>query len=189
MVILINYRNETIVDKKVAYLFLDLETTGLDGRTNQITEIGWIFDYKNTSVENQAFVKHSQVPDEYILKNMDYIDRILKSWPKHDLKIEVDLLNDAIKIAEELVGKGHVYLVGANPTFDHSFLKSAGVTGYSYHLIDVETLTMQAFHLSSPPGLYKCIELLGVPPNELSHSAMGDVRATRNVFYALRAIL
>jgi oligoribonuclease (3'-5' exoribonuclease) len=172
---------------KTAYLFLDLETTGLDPVVDQITEIAYILEAGEESCSDEAIIQHSKLPHEFILKSMNYIERILKAPDKKFLHAVVGPMLQRIKGLKEHGWTTH--LVGANPAFDHSFLKAALVPdSYHYRLIDVECLTMQALGLDSPPGLSKCTELLSLPKNERPHEAMGDVLEARAVFHALRTL-
>ncbi len=170
---------------KTAYLFLDLETTGLNPLVDQITEIAYILEAGNDVCSDEAIIQHSRLPNEFILKSMNYVNRILKNPNKKNLYEVVGLMLQRIRGLKENGFTTH--LVGANPAFDHSFLRAACIQdSYHYRMIDVEVLTMQELGLDSPVGLYKCTELLGLPKNEKAHEAMGDVIETRAVFCELR---
>lgn len=163
------------------FMFLDLETTGLESEVDQITEVAWKF----LGEELRSYiVKHDRIPGEWSLKKTDYIQRILLSNQKEDFTQVMGWLSYDIRKKVS-----PVYLVGANPAFDHSFLAKAGVRGYHYRLIDVEVMAMQALHLIEPPGLKDCLKMLGLPENNAAHTASGDVLAVEMVFKHLRSMM
>lgn len=172
------------------YLFLDIETTGTDSRVDQITEIALI---TSGGTERAWFVAHDRLPCDWVLTETDYITRILPG-PKDPLCV---VLQQIVKIAGASATWPH--LVGANPSFDDRFLRkgfsdhASSFGGYhldanppwNYHLIDVEAMAMQKFHLAVPPKLKNCRTLLGIEEWDTAHTALGDARNTKRVFEAL----
>ena len=173
-----------------AYLFLDIETTGLNPQSDQVTEIAWRLDYHgNVKKQDQEFcalIQHDVTPCKWRLEKTDYVER-----RKDGVSSEI-ALSDALATLKEHCGQAcsTVYLVGANPTFDHGFIaRHFSPTPYHYHLIDIENLAMQAFGLPFPPAMWEISKLLGIPrSNDAPHTAMADVMETRDLFYRLRAL-
>lgn len=188
------------------YLFLDLETTGLDTAVDEITEAAWILD---DGTEHHFFVEHTRLPNEWVLKETDYLTRILPASKTSLYKVLFLLSRESD--AERLVPTSYgtikgipqtTYLVGANPAFDDRFLRSAlrrsNVTDgwgaqmtempYHYHLIDIEAVVMGALGLAIPPKLKECRSLLGLPgANEAPHSALSDAREVKFIWDTLRS--
>ena len=174
------------------YFFLDLETTGLDVDSAEITEIAWLRAFSEpvperliNEAEYHAFVEHSRLPNKWVLEKTDYATRILPA-PKRQLKHVLNELRSWAAISIYLLGvPAQVYLVGANPSLDDAFLRRAYRSfdedpPYSYHLIDIEAMVMGALGLDSPPSLREIRGLLGIAgANPAPHSALADAREVK----------
>lgn len=161
------------------YVFLDIETTGLDPLTDEITEIGWIVS--DTGIARQYLVKHEAQPCEWVLERTDYLTRIFPGP-------QVPLREALQQLADDCPEKP--YLVGANPAFDARFLTRAFARWnmpypLHYRMVDVETLVMGALKLEAPPSLRECGDLLHLPENPDPHTALADARQAMRVFYAV----
>lgn len=175
-----------------AYLFLDIETTGLDESVDEITEIAYILAGPSIpkTVSYQAILQHTSFPTAWVLENTDYLQRILRA-PKTPLSSALLNLHGDLQRASSFCGK--VYLVGANPSFDDRFLRAAArkeniVLGYHHRLIDVEVLVMGRINLTEPPSLSRCSTLLQSARNDTPHTAMADVEEARRVFRAVMGV-
>lgn len=163
------------------YLYLDLETTGLDRGIDQITECAALTSHGEML---HAYVKHDRLPCEWVLDRTDYVQRILGA---EKTSVESVLLRIKYLCDDE------TYLVGANPAFDHAFLereyRSRGwVVPYRFRLIDIEAMVMACYGLSAPPALKDCRAILGLAgQNDAPHTAMADANEVRVVFEALQA--
>jgi oligoribonuclease (3'-5' exoribonuclease) len=167
-----------------AYLFLDIETTGMDSRVDQITELAWILEAPDMPEQTRwshAIVEHYRLPTPWVLEKTDYLTRILPA-PKTPLDAAMT----------RLVGSCHswapsgraVHLVGCNPSFDDSFLKRQPFRNYySHRLIDVECLVMNWMDLTAPVSRRECSEMMGLPASTDPHTAMGDTREVRELLY------
>lgn len=164
------------------YLFLDLETTGLDPDTDEIYEAAWIDPWGK---EHTHLVEHKHLPSLWTLQNTDYTTRVLPAWGKQTLAFIGSQLHIAKPYQTEM------YLVGANPAFDHGFLRKLFKATehdqpYNYHLIDVEALVMEHCGLTHPPHLADCRALLGLPGSYKQHSALDDAREAKHIFEFLQ---
>jgi DNA polymerase III epsilon subunit-like protein len=163
---------------QVGYIFLDLETTGLES-DDQITEAAWFAWLPGKLSGNmQMFVKHTKLPSLWVASESNYGTRILPkmaSWVEPDV-----MLSELQRYCGDLRAKGaeEVYLVGSNISFDDGFLVRASERSpyssapsvwrkrpYDYHLIDVETMAMQRCNLPVPPRTKDLVGLLGLEPD------------------------
>jgi hypothetical protein len=161
--------------------FIDTETTGLDPDRHAAYEVCWWLD--GQEAPTTAILPHSLAgADEKALEVGGYHARgILPGWHTERRAARRQLRHD-------LTG---VTLVGSNPAFDASFLRrTLGCTPWHHRLINVAEGAMWLFGWDRPKGLADVsIELRarGHVIPEPDHTAEGDVRATRAVYYALRA--
>lgn len=165
------------------FIFVDLETTGLEAGVDQITEIAWITD---DGKERSYLLHHTRLPNEWVLHNTDYLTRIAPA-PKEDPHqvlawFAIDCLTRR--------GDGNIYMVGACPAFDDRFLRIAyGERGvpYHYHVLDVEAMALGRFPHNEPCSLKDLRGLLGIPgENEAAHTALADAREVKLIFDALK---
>jgi hypothetical protein len=164
--------------------FIDTETTGLDPRIHQPYEVAWWLE--DESEPRSSWLAHDLTyADRKALEIGGYWDR--KAWAAQ---------NGGWMFTESprtlaLVLEG-VTLVGSNPAFDAAMLtRYIGAPVWHHRLIDVANAGMWVFGLSEPPGLASVANLCrdeGYEVPEPDHTAEGDVRTTRAVYEALRAI-
>ncbi len=173
-------------ERPVVYCVLDLETTGLDPDTDVITDFAWMTGADGSWGEPRSFpVLHEGFPSPWsarkteVLLQHPHLSKPL-SW------VAATFFVDLIGLSDH--GRRDVYLVGANPTFDHAFLTRVFPRGvpYDYHLVCVEVLVMGRLGLRRPPHLSECRELLGMPPFDgVAHTALDDARNVAEIFSAL----
>lgn len=160
--------------------YIDTETTGLDPDVHQAYEVAWQVGHGPLM---SARLRHTLAnADEFALSVGRYHERGFAPKPKGSRDV-VDLLRRALD---------GVTLVGSNPAFDAAFLrKSLGCAPWHHRLINVAEGGMWVFGWDRPKGLADvaaaCRER-GYDIPEPDHTAEGDVRATRAVYEALRAI-
>lgn len=163
-----------IKDRK--FIFLDVETTGLNHVTDNIVELSY-------AVENGEIVTLFSG----IKKVSPQIDELIKFYERGVDKEETCTQEDVDKFLE--VSKGNT-LVAANPAFDSSFLKERDLWTMSYRMLDIESYAMAKLDLSYVPGMAEIYEVLteeyGYTVPKPDHSSRGDVEALRFMFNVLR---
>jgi hypothetical protein len=160
--------------------YIDTETTGLDPRIHQPYEVCiWREDWENP---NTFGLPHTlEYADQQALSIGRYFERKCYYRCGDHTTARV--------IAQHLHG---VTLVGSNPAFDAAMLtRIIGAPVWHHRMIDVSNVAMVVFDTDRPMGLADvttaCRER-GYDIPEPDHTAEGDVRTTRAVYEALRAI-
>ena len=161
--------------------FIDTETTGLDARIHQPWEVClWREDADGpTTLCLPHTLEHA---DQQALSIGGYWERARSPWGIETSRIEVvRMLCDALS---------GVTLVGSNPSFDAAMLtRVIGAPIWHHRMIDVASAGMWVFGWDRPKGLNSVADSCrerGFDIPEPDHTAEGDVRTTRAVFYALR---
>jgi DNA polymerase-3 subunit epsilon len=173
-------------------VFIDIETTGLDENKHEILEIAVLGEDGETLLHTAVKPEHIETASPKALEINGYNPG---EWEPSPLFGEI-----ADKVHELLSGP---VIAGQNVSFDmrfvnralrHAFAErgmseeevDAKMESVSYHLIDTVTLAYE--HLA--PGGLRSLSLwavckwLGIV-NKKAHSALSDIRATREVYYAL----
>lgn len=160
--------------------FIDCETTGLDPRIHQPWEVC-------------VWMEKSGAPDVYDLahdlSHADHQALKINGYFEHNGdKITAGTVTPKM-LAAILNG---VTLVGSNPAFDAAMLtRFIGAPVWHHRMIDVSNVAMVVADVDRPMGLAEIREWLansGYDIPEPDHTAEGDVRTTRAVYEALRAI-
>lgn len=158
--------------------FIDTETTGLDARIHKPWEVcTWL---EGEDAPQTLALPHTlEHADQQALAIGGY-------WKRAGLARQVA---DRGSLARRLLG---VTLVGSNPAFDAAMLiPYLGTAVWHHRLINVAEGGMWVFGWERPKGLAdvaaECRER-GYRIPEPDHTAEGDVRTTRAVYEALRAI-
>ena len=164
--------------------YIDTETTGLDPRIHQPYEVCWWREDEDGP--RTYWIEHTlEHADQHALNIGGYWNRnAISATPGGYLQTA-----DARWLALALEG---VTLVGSNPAFDAAMLtRYIGAPVWHHRMIDVAQAGMWVFDWDRPKGLADvataCRER-GYDIPEPDHTAEGDVRATRAVYEALRAI-
>ena len=173
------------------FIYLDSETTGLDPRTHQMFEVAWADDYVDSKITS-IFLSHTlrDASDAALRVNRYFERRPFFQSPRPGVSKEEADAEAEVAIMTALSGKT---VVGQNPGFDLGFLFARyGYTTNHYRTIDLGSYAMAVLNLPSPPSLEGTWEHLtkmglvhGDGPN---HTAIGDVRALREAFHALRRL-
>lgn len=163
--------------------FIDTETTGLDSRIHQPYEVSWWL--KGADKPETWNLPHSlDQADGAALRIGGYFDRGFAPFGGE---------NERRSIASRLMTRFHgVTLVGSNPSFDAQMMRRfIGTEVWHHRLINVAEGGMWVFGWDRPKGLAdvaaEC-RTRGYDIPEPDHTAEGDVRTTKAVYEALRAI-
>ena len=159
-----------------SYVCIDLETTGLNPKTDKIIEIGVVRVEHNEIVEEwQTFVNPGRQLEERITELTGIHDEQLISAPMID-----EVLPKLLEMAGDFVLLGHSVL------FDYSFIKKAAVNRkMTFEKKGIDTLKIARKYLSdlesrSLPCLCKHY---GICHN--AHRALQDARATVELYRRL----
>ena len=158
--------------------YIDTETTGLDPRIHQPYEVCYWREDEPEPFTHR--VPHTlEHADQQALKIGRYWERDFA--PGGGVS--------AGTLGYRLRG---VTLVGSNPAFDAAMLtRVIGTPVWHHRMIDVSNVAMVVFDTDRPLGLADVRTRLadaGYDVPEPDHTAEGDVRTTRAVYEALRAI-
>lgn len=168
--------------------FLDIETTGLDPLRHEVLEVAYLRNVGSNFTAADVATTHFSKPinldeaDEQALRINKYHDR------EPELKqIEIPWRLAAAKIAVEL--DGHM-IVGANPTFDITFLRILLADAeleptWHYRCIDLNTLAAGWIGDPTPISTQAIAEEFKVPLGKEQHTALADARWNREAYYAI----
>lgn len=157
------------------YVAIDLETTGVDPKRDEIIEIGAIrFDLQGNRETLSTFVRPGQaIPYRIrLLTNIEQTD--VDAAPAFD-----DVRDALVRFA------GDAPIIGQNVSFDLAFLERQGVRlpGTVY---DTAELSRVLLWDTREHSLYALARYFGVD-FPVRHRALADAVATADVFLALRA--
>lgn len=159
-----------------SYVCIDLETTGLNPKTDKIMEIGAVKVEKGVEVQcYQTFINPGRKPEERVLELTGINLSDLEGAPYiEDVLAELlDFLGDSV-------------LVGHRIIFDYSFLKKAALDQkLEFQKSGLDTLRMARVYL--PDVEKKTLEYLcnyfEIPHR--AHRALDDARATSRLYQIL----
>jgi hypothetical protein len=162
--------------------FIDTETTGLNPAVHEAYEVCWWREDEPEPTTN-VLPHWISTADPIALEIGGYHERAFKPGRR------LDRWANAMRLEDALEG---VTLVGSNPSFDAAFIRRLlGRAPWHHRLINVAEGGMWTFGWDRPKGLAdvaaEC-RARGYEIPEPDHTAEGDVRATRAVYEALRAI-
>lgn len=160
-----------------SYLAVDLETTGLDPKTDKIIEIGAVrvFDGKVSGVY-ETFVNPYRKLEERVISLTGISDSQLENAPGIQ-----DVIGPFLEFAEGLP------LLGHHVIFDYSFLKRAAVNrgcGFERQGIDTLKLARKFMPPDEKKNLKAACEFFGIK-TYLSHRALADSRASHGLYQKL----
>lgn len=159
-----------------SYVCIDLETTGLNPKTDKIIEIGAARVEDNQIVEEwESFVNPDRQLDEHIIELTGIHDEQLSSAPKIE-----DLLPKLLEVIGESVLLGHSVL------FDYSFIKKAAVNQkLTFEKEGIDTLKIARKYLTDleSRSLSALCKYYGI--RHSAHRALHDVRATVQLYQKL----
>ena len=157
----------------MTFVYLDLETTGLDPLIHDIWEIGYAVDDGDITT---AVIRHDTINADPVSLEMAG-DRRLHPVPYRKEHTFMDSLWEALNEAT---------VVAANPSFDTAFLRYAfKKSPWHYRLLDIEVYAMPMLGADKPLGLHTICKRLEIE-NSAPHTAAGDIDAVRKVHKVLR---
>lgn len=159
-----------------SYVCIDLETTGLNPKTDKIIEIGAVRVENHVIVEEwETFVNPDRQLDERIIELTGIHDEQLISAPTID-----QVLPKLLEVTGDRV------LLGHSVTFDYSFIKRAAVgQKLSFEKDGIDTLKIARKYLPDLESRslgYLC-EYYGI--NHSAHRALCDAQATVELYRKL----
>ncbi len=159
-----------------SYLSLDLETTGLNPKTDKIIEIGAVRIEEGVETGTfEAFVNPGRLLEDRIIELTGISDEELINAP--DI---TEVLPEFLDFAKDLPLLGHSVL------FDFSFMKKAAVNQkLSFEREGIDTLKIARKYLAELPhrNLGSLCEYYQIPHQ--AHRALEDARATAILYERL----
>lgn len=160
-----------------SYICLDIETTGLNPKTDKIIEIGAIKVMKGRKCKTfTTFINPGRKLNERITELTGIENGDLQDAP--DIS---QIIADFLEFAEELPLLGHSIL------FDYSFIKKAAVNQkLTFEREAIDTLKIARCYLPELPSkrLGSLCEYYGIPLK--AHRALEDAAATDMLYRRLR---
>ena len=161
-----------------SYIAIDLETTGLNPKTERIIEIGAARVEDGTVVQTYStFVNPERELDARIRELTGICDDDLKDAPVLDTVLP-----------ELLAFCGELPLLGHRIIFDYSFLKRAAVNqGEEFARAGIDTLTLARLFMpeDEKKNLKAACGWFGVEQKE-THRAMADAMAAHQLYQAMK---
>ncbi|CVI67409.1 DNA polymerase III PolC-type [Clostridiales bacterium CHKCI001] len=168
------------------YIAIDLETTGLDAKKDQIIEIGVVrMEYGRETAVFSRLVR----PNCEIGERVQQLTKITNEMVQTAPYIE-EILPDLVAFESESVVSSKLPLVGHNVLFDYSFLKRAMINcGYAYERTGIDTLKLARKFCNQleHKNLDAVCAFLEIPM-EQHHRAVNDARAAANILEKLKQI-
>ena len=161
------------------YAIVDIETTGSVATQDRITEIA-IFKHDGTQIIDQynTFVNPERSIPPFITKLTGISNEMVKNAPKF-----FEVAKEIIEFTKECVFVAH------NVNFDYSFIKKEfNYLGYNYQRKTLCTVRLSRKLIPGLPSysLGKLSKSLNIElPQELRHRAVGDAKATADLFTIL----
>jgi DNA polymerase III alpha subunit (gram-positive type) len=157
------------------FVFVDVETTGLDPRNDRLVELTYaVNDGELKTLYNGV----KEVP-EFIDNLIKFTERGLGEMPRSPGE-------EFLKFTDDLMDQT---MVSANPAFDKAFLEANYLWTGHYRMLDIEAYAMAKFGINFVPSMTKIVEMLNVMGYELTtpdHTSYNDTKALREAFNILR---
>jgi DNA polymerase III epsilon subunit-like protein len=160
-------------------LFVDLETTGVNSREDDILEIGAIL-YDCATKEKllmfHAYVKHKTItlPGDLLMKLPGHVEILSKCQTDgNNIEIVKDSWKEWLSYATATHGK--LVFGGKNPNFDRSFLSDNrfSLDGLGFRMFDIGSWMVDVVEDVNIPSLQDCLARVGVDKN-VEHTALAD---------------
>lgn len=160
-----------------SYIAIDIETTGLNPKTQRIIEIGAVKVVKGfVTEETSMLIQPKRLLEERIIELTGIDDQMLEQAPCIG-----EVIGTIVEFCQGLPLLGHHIM------FDYSFLKRAAVNhGFSFEKTGVDTLALcrQFMPEESKKNLTSACEYFQIV-NQNSHRALADAYAAHELYQAL----
>ena len=168
--------------------FLDIETSGLNPSIHEVLEVAYVrVDLDDANSDSET---HFSLPIDVMAADQKAL-QINKYYERADelFQIRTTPMRAAAKLLVELEG---YMIVGANPTFDITFLRSlldryalGEPPTWHYRCIDLNTLAAGWVGNPLPISTQEIAEQWDVPLSKEQHTALADARWNRAVYDAI----
>ena len=159
------------------FVALDLETTGLDPKADEIIDIGAVrFTTRRIEDEFATLIRPSGHISGFITRLTGITDAMVARAPRLD-----DVLDD---LADFL---GNAVIVGHNIRFDLGFLEAAGMV-FTNEVVDTYELASVLMPSASRYGLGALGHALGIP-FQATHRALDDARVNARLYLRLAEMI
>ncbi len=159
------------------FVALDLETTGLDPRADEIIDIGAVrFTARRIEDEFATLVRPTGHISGFITRLTGISDAMVARAPRLD-----DVLDD---LADFL---GDAIIIGHNIRFDLGFLEAAGMV-FTNEVVDTYELASVLMPSASRYGLGALGHALGIP-FQATHRALDDARVNAHLYLRLAEMI
>lgn len=185
-------------------IFADLETTGTDPTRHHLWELAlivredgrpdneycWQIRPDLTTADPMALKigRYYERPDVFEILPVGGVARIANPHGVDASDVLADVARDVAVLLNGAV------LAAANVAFDRDFLgaflrANGQALACDYHLLEIESYAAGAFGIQPPWKLDRLLEMGGVVVSEEDrHSALGDARAVRDLYDAVRSV-
>lgn len=174
--------------RKHNFVFIDIETTGLNLLKNEIIEIGCVLTTSSLKVVGEFELK---IKPEHI-ENADPVALKINHYNEKDWEEAISLGEAMGILAKKVEG---CIMVGHNVAFDAGFLeyafnKTKLTNSMHYHKLDTISIAWAKLHHDPSIEHFSLREMcvrFGIK-NERAHSALSDARATYELYKKLMSM-
>lgn len=165
--------------KSQDFVFIDIETTGLDYENDQIIEVAALRIKKNKIFSYSNLIKINKKIPSHIVRLTSITDDLLLKKGK--------IIKDVLIELRKFIGSS--VIIGYNIQFDISFINKAcsdnNIEKFNNRLIDLLTLIRQQYKNLLDYKLEMVLRHFGIKP-KLCHRALEDVESIYNLYLRLK---
>lgn len=198
-----NTFNKNSVDKNLLFLYLDVETTGLDSTKAGLVEVSGLFEFQGQILQEFellinpfTYPREVEIQEKALAVNNRTIPEIQTFLNQKEC---IDWLCLATKQYTEYYNCNRPFLIGYNTGFDTSFIQEwFNVNNirfseyFQYKYIDVLQLSMLLGYMGIidpfDNNLKDMCLKFGIDLTN-AHTAIADIKATRELYHKMLSIL